>query len=243
MPANLGSRPFTEAAPVAVGNGDVWIVVAAFNEVGMVGRVVRELLAICPNVVVVDDGSTDGTGEQALTAGAVVVTHVFNLGQGAALQTGLEYALARGAAYVATFDADGQHHAADLAHMTAALRREPVDIVLGSRFLGCTDNMPSSRRLLLRAAVILSKLTTGVTLTDAHNGMRVMTAEAARRLRISQNRMAHASELVAQIGRLGLRVSEVPVTISYTRYSLQKGQRLSDSLRILIDLFAGWLLR
>ena len=103
--------------------------------------------------------------------------------------------------------------------------------------------MPSSRRLLLRAAVILSKLTTGVTLTDAHNGMRVMTAEAARRLRISQNRMAHASELVAQIGRLGLRVSEVPVTISYTRYSLQKGQRLSDSLRILIDLFAGWLLR
>lgn len=243
MPANLGSLPFKQAAPSAAGNGDVWIVVAAFNEASMVGRVVRELLTICPNVVVVDDGSTDSTGEQALTAGAVVVTHVFNLGQGAALQTGLEYALARGAAYVATFDADGQHHAADLSHLIATLRRESADIILGSRFLGRTDNMPSSRRLLLRAAVFLSKLTTGVTLTDAHNGMRVMTADAARRLRLSQNRMAHASELVAQIGRLGLRVSEVPVTISYTRYSLQKGQRLSDSLRILIDLFAGWLLR
>ena len=243
MPANLGSLPLKQAAPSAAGHGDVWIVVAAFNEARLVGRVVRELLTICPNVVVVDDGSTDGTGEQALTAGAVVVTHVFNLGQGAALQTGLEYALACGAAYVATFDADGQHHVPDLSHLIATLKREPVDIILGSRFLGRTDNMPSARRVLLRAAVFLSKLTTGVTLTDAHNGMRVMTADAARRLRLSQNRMAHASELVAQIGRLGLRVSEAPVTISYTRYSLQKGQRLSDSLRILIDLFAGWLLR
>jgi glycosyltransferase involved in cell wall biosynthesis len=247
-PAALTSAPPSgwPGRPVvldATNNADVWIVVAAFNEARMVGPVVGELLTICPNVVVVDDGSLDGTGDEALTAGASVVTHAFNLGQGAALQTGLEYALIRGATYVATFDADGQHHATDLAHMIAALRREPVDIVLGSRFLGHAAGMPWSRRLLLRAAVYLSTLTTGVRLTDAHNGMRVLTADAARRLRISQNRMAHASELVAQIGRLGFRVSEVPVTISYTRYSLQKGQRLSDGLRILIDLFAGWLLR
>ena len=145
--------------------------------------------------------------------------------------------------YVATFDADGQHHAADLSRMIDALRSGAFDIVLGSRFLGHAESMPASRRLLLRAAVLLTRLTTGVTLTDAHNGLRVMTAVTARRLRLFQNRMAHASELVAQIGRLGLRVTEVPVTISYTRYSLEKGQRLTDSVRILVDLFAGWLLR
>jgi polyprenyl-phospho-N-acetylgalactosaminyl synthase len=244
---DIAVSPWSGAArrtrPVASENPDIWIVVAAVNEARMIGEVVRQLRTVCPNVVVVDDGSTDGTGEEALSAGAVVVSHAFNLGQGAALQTGIEYVLRRGTGYVATFDADGQHDATDLANMIAALRREPVDIVLGSRFLGHAAGMPWSRRLLLRAAVYLSTLTTGVRLTDAHNGMRVMTADAARRLRISQNRMAHASELVAQIGRLGLRVSEVPVTISYTRYSLQKGQRLSDSLRVLIDLFAGWLLR
>jgi glycosyltransferase involved in cell wall biosynthesis len=237
------SRPFEPAASAAAENGDVWIVVAAFNEVSVIADVVRGLLDVCPNVVVVDDGSNDTTGEAALAAGAVVVTHAFNLGQGAALQTGIEYALAKCPAYVATFDADGQHQAADLARMIATLRCDPLDLVLGSRFLGRTENMPWSRRLLLRSAVQLSRFTAGVKLTDAHNGLRVMTAATARRLRISQNRMAHASELVSQIGRLGLRVSEVPVTIVYTRYSLQKGQRLSDSLRILIDLFAGWLLR
>ena len=209
----------------------------------MIAEVVRQLQAVCPNVVVVDDGSTDATGDEALSAGAAVVSHAFNLGQGAALQTGVEYALGRGAEYVATFDADGQHHASDLVHMIATLRREPVDVILGSRFLGHAESMPTSRRLLLRAAVLMSRLTTGVTLTDAHNGLRVMTAEAARQIHLSQNRMAHASELVSQIGRLGLRVSEVPVTISYTRYSLEKGQRLTDSLRILLDLLAGWFLR
>jgi hypothetical protein len=127
--------------------------------------------------------------------------------------------------------------------MVGVLREQEVDVVLGSRFLGHTENMPFRRRLVLKAAVVLTRLTTGVQLTDAHNGMRVMTAAAARRLHIVQDQMAHASEFVAQAGRLGLRIAEVPVTISYTRYSLEKGQRLSNSVRILMDLVVGWLLR
>jgi hypothetical protein len=96
---------------------------------------------------------------------------------------------------------------------------------------------------VLKAAVLFTNLTTGLRLTDAHNGLRVMTASAARRLRIRQDGMAHASELIAQLGRLGLRYAEVPVTITYSAYSIGKGQRLSNSLRILRDLVAGWLLR
>jgi polyprenyl-phospho-N-acetylgalactosaminyl synthase len=220
-----------------------WIVVPALNESAVIGGVVGRLRTMFPNVVVVDDGSTDATGAEALAAGAVVARHVLNLGQGASLQTGIEYALARGARHVATFDADGQHHVEDLVLMFNVLRQRKVDIVLGSRFLGRTEGLSVGRRLLLRAAVALTNATTGVRLSDAHNGLRVMTAEAARRLRIQQDQMAHASELVAQIARFKLRFAEVPVTITYTAYSIEKGQRLTNSLRILSDLMIGWLLR
>jgi polyprenyl-phospho-N-acetylgalactosaminyl synthase len=222
---------------------NVWVVVPAFNEAKVIGCTVRQLRTICPNVVVIDDGSGDATGEEALATGAYVARHVFNLGQGAALQTGIEYALLRGASYVATFDADGQHAVADLAQMLHVLRQRQLDIVLGSRFLGTAENMPFGRRLVLAAAVMLTRFSGGLNLTDAHNGLRVMTAATARQLHIVQDQMAHASELVAQVRRLGLLCEEVPVTITYTRYSLDKGQKLSNSLRILSDLIVGALLR
>jgi glycosyltransferase involved in cell wall biosynthesis len=224
-------------------NADVWVVVPAFNEASVVGRTVRDLRTAFPRVIVVDDGSADGTGREAQAAGAVVVRHPINLGQGAALQTGVECALVRGARLVATFDADGQHHVADLQCMVDIVRTRPEDVALGSRFLGRAENMPPGRRLALRAAVVLTWLTTGVKLTDAHNGLRVFTAQTARRLNLVQDQMAHASEVVATIGRLGLRWTEVPVTISYTPYSLDKGQRLSNSVRIIADLIGGWFLR
>jgi glycosyltransferase involved in cell wall biosynthesis len=191
----------------------------------------------------VDDGSVDATASAALAAGAIVLRHAVNAGQGAALQTGIDYALANGATYVATFDADGQHHVEDLVTMLAVLQASPHDIVLGSRFLGHAEGLTVARRLVLKAAVLFTNLTTGLKLTDAHNGLRVMTASAARQLHIRQDGMAHASELIEQIGRLGLRFAEVPVTITYSDYSRAKGQRLSNSLLILRDLVAGWLLR
>ncbi|MGB5133007.1 MAG: glycosyltransferase family 2 protein [Steroidobacteraceae bacterium] len=220
-----------------------WVVVPAFNEAAVIGPGVRGLRSRFANVVVVDDGSRDATASAALAAGAVVLRHAVNAGQGAALQTGIDYALARGATYVATFDADGQHQVEDLVAMLAVLQGSRLDIVLGSRFLGHAEGLPTARRLVLKAAVLFTNLTTGLRLTDAHNGLRVMTAPAARRLRILQDGMAHASELIAQVGELGLRYAEVPVTITYSNYSMAKGQRLSNSLMILRDLVAGWLLR
>lgn len=220
-----------------------WVVVPAYNEGTVIGRAVTGLRARFPNVVVVDDGSGDATAVEALAAGAVVVPHPLNLGQGAALQTGMQYALMRGADFVATFDADGQHNVEDLWHMLEVLAGGPLDIVLGSRFLGRSEGISRGRAMLLKAGVKFTNFTTGVKLTDAHNGLRVMTRSAAGRLHIGQDRMAHASELIAQIGKLGLRVREVPVTITYSAYSIAKGQKMSHSFRILADLVVGWLLR
>jgi glycosyltransferase involved in cell wall biosynthesis len=220
-----------------------WVVVPALNEGKVIRSSLTALRAVFPNVVAVDDGSKDATGAEALEAGAVVVRHPLNLGQGAAIQTGLEFALSRGAAYVATFDADGQHRAEDLQRMLHLLCREHCDIVLGSRFLGRTEGMSRTRFVLIKAAAIFTNLTTGVRLTDAHNGLRVMTADTARRLHIVQDRMAHASEIIARIGQLRLKVREAPVTVTYSSYSTAKGQKMSNSYRILLDLFVGWLLR
>lgn len=220
-----------------------WVVLPALNEARVIRRSVSALRRVFPNVVVVDDGSEDATGAEALASGAVVIRHPINLGQGATIQTGIEYSLLRGAAFLATFDADGQHRVQDLQKMLQVLCEEDLDIVLGSRFLGRAEGISRRRKAMLKAALVFTNLTTGVRLTDAHNGLRVMTATTARRLRIRQDRMAHASELIAQIGQLGLEVKEVPVTITYSEYSLGKGQRMTNSFRILLDLLTGWLLR
>jgi glycosyltransferase involved in cell wall biosynthesis len=221
----------------------VWLIVPAYNEAAVIGRVVADLNWRGYSVVVVDDGSTDGTGGNAAAAGATVVTHSINLGQGAALQTGIQFALQQGADIIVTFDADGQHRSADVDGLIEALHANNAEFALGSRFLGGAVAMPASRRLLLIAATWFTRLTTGMQISDTHNGLRAMTRRGASAIALRQNRMAHASELLDQIARSGLRYVEVPVIIEYSRYSLAKGQRLADSLRILLDLSAQRLHR
>jgi glycosyltransferase involved in cell wall biosynthesis len=221
----------------------VWVVIAAYNEVGVIGRVVADVRRRGFRVVLVDDGSSDGTAETATRAGAAVVRHPVNLGQGATLQTGIEFALRAGAEFVVTFDADGQHRAAEIAGLIDVMAKSRADFVLGSRFLGATVNLPPARRLLLKAATWFTRVTSGLRITDTHNGFRAMTRRGASRIRLRQNRMAHASEFLEQIARSGLPYVEAPVTIEYSEYSLAKGQKLSDALSILIDLSAQRLQR
>jgi glycosyltransferase involved in cell wall biosynthesis len=220
---------------------DLWVVIPAFNEGPVIGEVVRAVRALYHNVVVVDDCSGDDTGTQALEAGATVLRHPINLGQGAALQTGIHYALSRGTGYIVTFDADGQHRPEDIGVLLDTQLKTGADVVLGSRFLGHAENIPRLRRMLLQLAIVYTHITSGVKLTDAHNGLRLLTRRAAERIHISQNRMAHASEIINQIGALGLMVVEVPVTIVYTEYSLRKGQRLGNAFDILVELFVARL--
>lgn len=212
-----------------------WVVIAAFNE----GKVIREVVSGVVrdgwNVVLVDDGSRDDTATAARVPGVIVLRHAINRGQGAALQTGIEYAMRRGATYIVTFDADGQHDAADIPMLIDALAEN--DIALGSRFLGKVEGASSSRMALLKTATAVSNSMSGMKLTDSHCGLRAFRASAAPKLRITQDRMAHASELLRKIRTSKLRVVEVPVTIRYTEHSMSKGQGGIQAVRILFDYF------
>ena len=140
------------------------------------------------------------------------------------------------ARYLITFDADGQHSVADAVAMVAAARRENLAIVLGSRFLKGPSPVGRLKRLVLATAAVVASRTTGMHLTDAHNGLRLLRRDAAEQLNLRQNRMAHASEIIRQLGATGLPWREFPVHIAYTEYSKAKGQSLLNSVNILVDL-------
>lgn len=219
-------------------NADTWLVVPLYNEGTVVREVILEARKTFQNIVCVDDGSSDNSVEEALAGGAVVVSHPINLGQGAALQTGIDFALLQpGAEYFVTFDSDGQHRTEDAAMMVERLRNEPLDIIVGSRFLDDRTNASRLKKAVLRLAVLFERITTGVKLTDAHNGLRALNRHAATAIRIRQNRMAHASEIVGLIGAKKLRYDEQAVQIIYTDYSRAKGQSLWNSVNILSELF------
>jgi len=226
------------------------IIIPAYNEEKMIAEVIKEVRSVTPHVFVIDDGSIDDTAAAAARAGATVLVHALNRGQGAALRTGLEAAVRAGAEIVVTFDADGQMSASDISSLTAPIEAGLCDVTLGSRFLSSGDSgfriqesrMPLVRRLTLKAALAFTRATTGLKLTDTHNGLRAFSREAAAKLDLRCDRMAHASEILEEISRLGLRYREVPVTIKYTDYSLAKGQKLSGAFRIIRDLLlSSWL--
>jgi glycosyltransferase involved in cell wall biosynthesis len=215
-----------------------------FNEATVVQDVLVALRRFFPNVVAVDDGSTDSSAAQAIAAGARLVRHAVNLGAGAAIQTGLEFALLDDdARYFVTFDADGQHRAEDAAAMVDRLRSGDHEILIGSRFLGSTSGASGGRKVLLRVARLFEWLTSGVRLTDAHNGLRAFTRTFAEQIELTLSDMAHASELLGQIKKSQLPFAEHPVTIDYTDYSRSKGQRSINSVNIAVDVWLNHLLR
>lgn len=214
-----------------------WIVIPLYNEAPVIGSVVRALLPTFPHVVCVDDGSTDTSAEAAREAGAIVVQHPVNLGQGAALQTGFEYALTDpGMTSIVTFDADGQHRVEDARAMISRIESGEADVVLGSRFLDNQTDIGWLKRLVLRTAAMQTRITTGMHLTDAHNGLRAFSRGVLANIHLTQNRMAHASELVQILSVLQPRWTEHPVKIIYTEYSKSKGQSLLNSVNIIADL-------
>ena len=217
---------------------NVWVIIPAFNEETVIADVVRKVRARFQHVVIIDDGSRDATAARARDGGAWVVRHPINMGQGAALQTGIDFALKKNAEYVATFDADGQHDIDDVVRMLALAKAQNLQIVLGSRFLGKVEGISVGRRLLLAMATVFTRVTTGLQLSDAHNGLRLIRRDAAHAIKLTHNRMAHASEILNQVARLKLRYRECGNTVIYTDYSRAKGQRASNAINILVDLIA-----
>jgi glycosyltransferase involved in cell wall biosynthesis len=226
---------------------DVWVVIPAYNEADVIGDVIADVRSVFEHVVCVDDGSRDDTGDIALRAGAHVVPHPVNLGQGAAVQTGVEYARARpGARVFVTFDADGQHQVKDVARMVDRLAADGVDLVVGTRFAdpGIVTQTPLPKRIVLRAAAAMSRRSRALGLTDAHNGLRVFNRKVAFELNITMSGMSHASEFIALAYENRWRVTEEPVEILYTDYSKSKGQPLLNGINIVFDgLLRGRLSR
>jgi len=217
---------------------DVWIVVPAFNEASVIGDVISDVRSVFDHVVCVDDGSRDSTGDAALRAGAHAVRHPVNLGQGAAIQTGVEYARSQpGARVFATFDADGQHRVEDVVTMIDRLDSGDVDIVIGTRFGPGVSRPPLLKRLVLQTAVWLSPRGRRLGLTDTNNGLRVFNKTVADGLDITMNGMSHATEFVMLIAENHWRVAEQPVEVLYTEYSSAKGQPLLNGVNIVVDGF------
>lgn len=202
---------------------NVWVVIPAYNEEQKLGEVLRRVLEFVPNVVVVDDGSRDKTFEVAHRAGVHALRHRINRGQGAALATGIEFALRRGADIIVTFDSDGQMQASDIPMMIEPIESGEVEAVLGSRFVEKTvRNMPKLREIIVRGGILFTRILSRINVTDTHNGFRALSRNAAEQIKIEQDKMAHASEILDQISKKKIKFVERPVTITYTDYSMSR---------------------
>jgi glycosyltransferase involved in cell wall biosynthesis len=212
----------------------IFVIVPAYNEEQNIGRVIGGLFEKgIKNIVVVDDGSTDDTAQVARQNGATVLSHEINRGQGASLQTGNEFALRNNASLVVHFDADGQLNPSDINEAIETMQKNHADVVFGSRFLDNRSKLPwTKRHILLPVSRWVNKFLTGVKLTDAHNGFRILSKKALEKIKITQDRMAHNSEIVRQIKEHGLVFVEHPVEVTYFEY----GQNVSGGLKVLQDI-------
>jgi polyprenyl-phospho-N-acetylgalactosaminyl synthase len=222
----------------------VFIIIPAYNEHTVIQTVVKQITNLSYSVVVIDDGSNESLSSAFKNISVYFLRHRINLGQGAALQTGIEFAVKKNASYIITFDGDGQHEPDDIGKLISILDRSSSDIVFGSRFLkGAVHNMPIKRKIVLQAARYINYIFTGILLSDAHNGFRAMNKKAAAAIQLKENRMAHATEILYQVRKNKLKYAEVPVTVSYTPYSLKKGQTTKNSFRILLDIILSKLFK
>ncbi len=217
----------------------IFIVIPAYNEAKSIRSVVDRITPRYPNVVVVDDGSTDGTLDCLHGSNVFVLRHTINRGQGAAIQTGIRFALLQGATVVVTFDADGQHDERDIEALVLPILRKECDVTLGSRFLGQAHNIPLSRKVVLILGIWFTRFVSRVRISDVHNGLRAFSRPAAASLHIHLDRMAHASEILDQIREANWRYREVPVSVYYSPYSLSKGQSSWNALKIGFEVLFG----
>lgn len=213
-------------------------VIPAYNEALKIKKVIEGVAKHVDLIVLIDDGSTDSTSTLAKHPKTTVLTHCINLGQGAAIQTGFDYLKKINPSATITFDADGQFIAEEIPKLIKPILNNQVDVVLGSRFLGRTINMPFLRKYMLKMGIFFTWIFSEIKLTDTHNGFRALNKKALNSINISQNRMAHASEIIDQIKSKKLSHLEVPVTVKYDLESKRKGQKNRHSINIFLDLIS-----
>ena len=242
------------STPNARDDRALYIVMPAFNEAGRIGGVLAALPPLIrtknrvypTRIVVVDDCSTDETGETAVRGGATVLQHARNRGAGAATRTGLRFVLGKGdCAWVATIDADGQHAVDDLTRMLAFAEEQQAAIVVGNRLhAGNGSTMPWHRAYGNRLLDAVGTMVFGLNHADTQCGLRVFSSEALPTIaEFRIDRYGFCTEMLWRAKRAGIRIYSLPVAVTYSRETLVKGQRPWGVFRLVFDLVAvrlGW---
>ncbi len=221
---------------------NIYIVIPAFNEAASIGKVIQDLFSFgYKNIVVVDDGSTDKTAEIVKKFNIFLIRHPVNMGPGAAIKTGIDFALLNGADIIVTFDADGQHLARDIYELAKPIIMNNVEITLGNRFLNSTSKVPIFKKIILKAGAMLMFLMYGILSSDSHNGLKAISRSAALKIDIKSNGWEYCSEIIEEIMLKKIKYQEVPVTVKYTDYSIKKGQKIYNSFYIFSKMFVKWI--
>ncbi len=209
------------------------IIIPAHNEAAHISSVLDQIKTLGLEIIVVDDGSSDKSFELAKASGALVLRHIINRGQGAALRTGTNYALKNGADIIVHFDGDGQFRVQDIPIVIQPLIDNQADAVFGSRFLGAS-NMPGFKKnIIMPLARLTNRLFFGIKMTDPQSGFRALNRKSAELIKIDNDGMAHCSEILIKAHKNKLRIIEVPIVVTYHEF----GQKFSGAFKILIDLF------
>jgi len=220
----------------------IYIVIPAFNEALSIEKVIEDLFEYgYKNIVVVDDASTDKTSKTVEIFNIFLIKHPVNMGPGAAVKTGIDFAILDGADIIVTFDADGQHLAKDISALVEPIISNKADISLGNRFLNNTSNVPIFKKIILKTGAALTFLMYGVLSTDSHNGLKALSRSAALKIDIKSNGWEYCSEIIEEIVLKKVKYLEVPVTVKYTDYSIKKGQKIYNSFYIISKMFVKWI--
>ena len=212
------------------------MVLPAMNEGPRIGEVLDDLQALgLDNLIVVDDGSQDNTCEVAERKGAMVISHLVNVGVGAATKTGIEFALEQGATAIVTIDADGQHFAADIPALLEVYEQQKVDVVIGSRFLNKTNNIPRSRYLMNRVGNILTAIITGVYVSDSQSGLKLFNRAFAQKMDLQFSGYEFCTEVIHLIRYHRASYTEVPIRVRYTSELMNKGQSFKNGVRMILQ--------
>ncbi|WP_336328811.1 glycosyltransferase family 2 protein [Halovenus sp. HT40] len=232
--------------PIAVPPPTVLVGIPAYNEAGTISEVVTAASSHADEVLVVDDGSSDQTREQARTAGAMVLRHDENQGYGATLGTIFQYAHQRDAEHLVIIDADGQHDVTDIPDLVSTQQKTGAEIVTGSRFSGKSDSeIPQYRRFGLGVINILTNIALRFgysypSVSDTQCGFRAYNRDATESMTTAQDigsGMAASLDIIFQAARDGHNIVEVPTRINYDVENASTRNPVAHGLNLLTTLF------
>ena len=194
----------------------ITIGIPAFNEEKNIAIVITKLMKTYDSIIVCDDGSTDMTAIISSSLGAHVVKHEKNMGYGSAIKTIFNEAKKTDCDILVTFDADGQHQISDIESVLEPLLEEKADIVIGSRFLGETKDLPKYRKIGIKTITGLTNVMTGSKITDSQSGFRAYSKKVLAEISPTESGMGISTEILIKASKKALKITEIPITITYT---------------------------